>query len=436
MDPYAGYLVQLCSANPVLVAADIVDINGKVLVCAHDLFADQQLAQISGAILARPLEDCVHISSCLTPAVLMEHLQEAIASSDCFLALNEHKSLLPLLESAAAILEHLPLIAQKLTVMAAVMAELYQRTLCVSLWVVLIAQEMRLPAQQIRDLFLAALAHDLGMLHIDAAVLQKSTPLTVGDWVYIQTHVAISQQLLSRSPLIPLAVIIAVSEHHERCDATGYPAGKVESELSLEGQVLALADTLVGIYFKRCKDHGRSWSDVIPVLEMNVAAYLYRSCELVRAIIYRSELPLGKVVSGSQVSEFAARMLQQNVSLQIWFFTLREYLTSIGFTHGDRKLHALQNVVLHISTVFKGSMLFKDDLRESLASISIAEDVDLTPVIEEASLLQQEMAYHLQRLSRMIQAYLADGGCKDANINKHLEQGLFKISAYLTNSKN
>jgi len=431
LDPYIRYLVQLSATNPVVVTKDIVDTSGKLIVRQSTLFDRVIYDQLVGLTFPQPLEHYLQLSCGLSASELLARFVNTINSSNSFLVLNERKSLLPIVETAIAVVDKLPLLQQKLRVMAELMPAYYERTIFVSIWVLLIGREMRLPIKQLQQIFLAGLAHDIGMLHVEPAILQKTNPLSVSDWVCIQEHVVIAQQLLANNPYIPDEVITAVGEHHERCDATGYPLGKVESELSLEGQILALADALVGIYYNRCKQQGRHWRDVIPVLEMNAAAYLYRSCELVQAIISRSELPLAQVVSGGVAAEFAARMLQQNISLQLWFTTLRDYLTQVGYTHGDRRLHSLQNVVFHIATTFKGNMLFDDKLRDSLKSLSLADGINLTPEIEEASLLQQEMTYHLQRLSRMIQSYIAAGGCKDATINAQLQQGLAKISGYL-----
>jgi hypothetical protein len=136
------------------------------------------------------------------------------------------------------------------------------------------------------------------------------------------------------------------------------------------------------------------------------------------------------------VPEFAERMLQQNLHLQNWFTQLRECLTSVGYTHGDRKLHALQNVVLHIATTFKGSLLFKEDLRESLESMASEEADSISKVVADASLVQQEMAFHLQRLSRMMQMYISSGEGKDPKITQRLQDGFTKISGYIGSSTN
>jgi hypothetical protein len=433
---YADYLALLSATNPVIAIEDILASDGELLLVRSALLDQKSIERLKNKTLALPLVSSIHIEKLITADDLLQHLLGTIRSTEYFQSLAERKHPLSSLTPVCAMLSSLPLVQQLLTVMAAQMNDLYQRTLCVSLWSLYIAQEMRLPAHDSSEVFWAAMTHDVGMLHLDPHVINKTDELSADDWQHLQSHVEISKKILLDIPGLSPAIITAVFEHHERCDGTGYPFAKVESELSILGQILAVADAIVGIYFNRFKALGRRWREVIPVLEMNRAAYLYRSCDIVTTMILRSELPLPNLVSGSGVPEFAERMLQQNLHLQNWFTQLRECLTSVGYTHGDRKLHALQNVVLHIATTFKGSLLFKEDLRESLESMASEEAHSISKVVADASLVQQEMAFHLQRLSRMMQMYISSGEGKDPKITKRLQDGFTKISGYIGSSTN
>lgn len=428
---YANYLAQLSAHNSVLVVNDICSVEGDFLLTKGTLLDFAAVRVLKNRTLAIPLINSIRIENVITADELLQHLLDAIRSTEYFQSLAERKHPLSSLEPVCALLTSFPLLQQFLTVMQSQRNDLYQRTLCVSLWALYIAQEMRLPASDACDVFWAAITHDVGMLHIEPDVLNKAEELTADEWLHLQGHVNISCQILKGVDGLSSAIIEAVGEHHERCDGTGYPSAKVESELSILGQILAVADAMVGIYFNHFKAQGRRWREVIPVLEMNRSAYLYRSCDIVTAMILRSELPLPNLVSGSGVPEFAERMLQQNLHLQNWFIQLRNCLGAVGYTHGDRKLHALQNIILHIATTFKGSMLFKEDLRESLESMIGEDEINLSKVVADASLMQQEMSFHLHRLSRMMQMYVLSGEGKDPQITRRLQDGLTKISGYI-----
>lgn len=432
VDCYDFYLARLGRTNPVTVSRDIFSIDKKLLFRAGDLITPDILEPIKSFTLSAPLSSCVQLENPMDNRDFLQHLLNTIRDTEFFQALEERKYPLDSLLPVSEMLEQFPLVQQRLTVMAEQMTDLFQRTLSVSLWSIFIAQEMRLPIHDTQLIFWSAITHDFGMMHVAPEVLAKQDELTADEWLVLQSHVEISRQIVSNVSEFSEELINAVYEHHERCDGTGYPLGKVESEISLHGQILALADGLVGIYYNRFKPYGRRWREVIPVLELNRAAYLYRACEIVSAMIFRSEMPLENVVEGSEATVFAERMLRQNVHLQAWFSELSEMLTAPGFTHGDRKLHSMQNVILHIATTFKGSALFNENLRDALKTIATDGNVRVGRVVEEALLRQQEMSFHLHRLTHMVQIYIASGSCKNPKIAEKLNSGLKKMGGFLS----
>jgi hypothetical protein len=265
------------------------------------------------------------------------------------------------------------------------------------------------------------------MLHLDMFVLDKKGQLSPEDWRHIQEHVFIGACLLRQMPNMPVAVVEAVYEHHERCDGTGYPTECVESELSYAGKIVGLADSIIAIYHNRFKHQHRTWRDVIPIIQMNAQAYFYRHDEILATIWRRSEMPFKNVVQGDKLPEFLTELLREREHLNSWFEILRESLMSLGYTHGDRHLHALQNVMLHLSTSVKGSEVFNSELFESFRNFDVAIDEDAYLEIEKAAVQQQEIIFHLQRLNRMMQLYVDSGNCKSTNVEKILVIALENI---------
>jgi len=303
------------------------------------------------------------------------------------------------------------------------------RTLYSSWFSLLIAKEMRFSERGCVDVFLAALSHDIGMLHLDAHVLEKKSQLSPEDWNHIQEHVVISAALLKQMQGMPNDVIEAVYEHHERCDGTGYPKGKVESELTYGGKIVGLADSLISIYRNRFQQ-GRNWRDVIPVIQMNAQAYFYRHDEILAVIWRRSQMPFKNIVQGDDLPDFVALLLKESTRLNAWFEILRESLLSIGFTHGDRRLHALQNIMLHVTTSVKGSGVFGAEMDQWLKNWELDKDDDIYRKIETAHIQQQEILFHLQRLNRMLQFYLDSDHFKKMEIKESLLKTLAKVKQF------
>jgi response regulator RpfG family c-di-GMP phosphodiesterase len=91
----------------------------------------------------------------------------------------------------------------------------------------------------------AATLHDVGKACIPDQILTKAGPLTDEEWNVMRTHSSEGHLLLSRSAsrVHALGALIA-SEHHERWDGSGYPAGLKGDAISLVGRISAIADVL------------------------------------------------------------------------------------------------------------------------------------------------------------------------------------------------
>lgn len=431
IDSYANYLVAINDQTPVLVAESIYDENSDLLLPARQRFDIQALKTLRGRRLAKPLELYLRIDDSLSAEQLLQDVKDLVQEDQFFSVLEEHRPFLKGIIDCLMDLEDHFLLQQKLTVMTRQMPGLYRKTLYTLVLSALLADELRLPLEEKHYLYWAALYHDIGMLHLNPLVLDKTDPLTAEDWAHIQTHVNVAQALMAWAPGLPAEVVDAAAEHQERCDGTGYPTAKVESELTLLGQVLGLADSAAAIYFNRLQKQGRSWRDVVPIIELNAQEYLFRAVELLTGLIRRSDLPLSGVVSGSSTDQYLERVRLQHQHLQIWFTRLSDCLLGVGYTHGDRKLHALQNVVLHIATAYKGAVSQQGDFIKQIDEILASPVKDIPRSIEDACLLQQELMFHLLKLSRMMQQYLSFGGSRDAEIQRKLESCFDQIRGYI-----
>lgn len=431
-DPFVpdAYLLRIASISHkcgIYTADDIYSAQDVLLATKNTLLSPELATLIYPNRLQKQLEDYFFIERELSANELEQQLLAVLQQDDLLIAINEHQNITSLIKPYLSHYEKFPLLKQKMTVMALAMPELFVRTLYCCWFSLLIAKEMRFSEIGCMEMFLAALSHDIGMLHLDIFVLDKKGSLFPEDWRHIQEHVYIGASLLRRMPNMSNVVIEAVYEHHERCDGTGYPTECVESELSYAGKIVGLADSIIAIYHNRFKQQHRTWRDVIPVIQMNAQAYFYRHDEILAAIWRRSEMPFKNVVQGDGLPDFMAELIREKKYLNAWFEVLRESLLSLGFTHGDRHLHALQNVMLYLSTSVKGSGIFDSEATPWLVSPDHKLDDDFYRKIEKAHVQQQEVLFHLQRLNRMMQLYLDSDDFKTAQIKTVLTNALEKI---------
>lgn len=413
---YAAHLAEMNETREVIASEDIFNARGVMLVKKGSPITPKVTRAIIEFKLTKPLQDTISIAQEVGASDLLKAFMTLLQQDMTLRMMHERYKMHELLDQQCKHYDTFPLLRQKVTVMSERLPETYQRTLY-SAWLgLLIAKEMRLPPQDIAIVFLAALSHDIGMLHISPDILDKKGKLSAEEWRQIQAHVVIGQKILAAIKEVPQQVCIAVLEHHERCDGTGYPLGKMENELSLAGQIIALTDSVVAIYINRFKPEGRGWRELIPVLQMNSQAFLYRNYEVLVTILRRSNLPSAQVISGNSMPGFIMDVIQANRSLKIAFDEVNKTMRNLGFTHGDRKLHALQNVLIHIATAVNGSGIFEDSFVAWLEQVRDQRMTGAYVDVENVFLMQEEVNFHLQRLSRMMQIYLDTHPAAPANI--------------------
>ena len=113
----------------------------------------------------------------------------------------------------------------------------------VASYAVKIALEMGLDEDEIQDIRLAALCHDIGALSLNDSLIDKPTPLTEEEYELIKQHpaqgVAILQGGERLEDIVPL-----VRHHHERVDGCGYPDGLKDDEIPIGSMIIHVAESI------------------------------------------------------------------------------------------------------------------------------------------------------------------------------------------------
>jgi len=113
-----------------------------------------------------------------------------------------------------------------------------------------IAIEMDLSNNQISGLRLTGLIHDIGKIHVPAEILTYPNKLSEAQFNIIKMHPTVGYNMLKNIEF-PLPIAITVLQHHERMNGSGYPAGLSGNDILLEARILAVADTVEAMSFKR-----------------------------------------------------------------------------------------------------------------------------------------------------------------------------------------
>lgn len=108
---------------------------------------------------------------------------------------------------------------------------------------VAVGRTMELPPEEVRDMGLAGLVHDIGKLTLPAAVLHKPTSRRPGEDEEIRRHPSTGYRILNEARVNANIVLDVCMHHHERVDGRGYPFGLMGRELSVHAKIAAICDT-------------------------------------------------------------------------------------------------------------------------------------------------------------------------------------------------
>jgi len=106
-----------------------------------------------------------------------------------------------------------------------------------------IANEMGLPADQIKGIRTAAIVHDIGKIAIPVEILCKPGKLSDIECSFLNTHPQVGYEILAGIEF-PWPIADSVRQHHERWDGSGYPQGLQGEEILLEARILTVADVV------------------------------------------------------------------------------------------------------------------------------------------------------------------------------------------------
>jgi len=111
----------------------------------------------------------------------------------------------------------------------------------VSDYAVSIEKKLHMSPEQINEVRIAGMLHDVGKIGISDEILHKPSKLSQDEYEEVKKHPSIGSFILNTLDLSD-STMEAINYHHERYDGKGYPLGLSGKELSLEAQIIALSD--------------------------------------------------------------------------------------------------------------------------------------------------------------------------------------------------
>lgn len=130
-----------------------------------------------------------------------------------------------------------------------------------------VAQEMGCSAEEVLQIRLGALLHDIGKIGMPDDILKEDGKMTEKNLAQMHLHPSDGARILERMQRLGGTIRRGVAEHHERYDGKGYPQGLQGREISLAGRIIAVADTFDAITSNRPYRKGRPTEVALSIIK-------------------------------------------------------------------------------------------------------------------------------------------------------------------------
>ncbi|MES2152344.1 MAG: HD-GYP domain-containing protein [Pseudomonadota bacterium] len=119
--------------------------------------------------------------------------------------------------------------------------EMYFHSLNVTILSMMMARDMKLPAEAVTPLGMGAMFHDIGHKELPPKLLQQQAPFSGPERHLYEMHAEYGYNIGRRLQLAAPALAV-IREHHEFFDGSGYPAKLKGDAISLLARIVAIAN--------------------------------------------------------------------------------------------------------------------------------------------------------------------------------------------------
>lgn len=138
----------------------------------------------------------------------------------------------------------------------------------VSRYAVALARTINLPEEEVEQIKLGALLHDVGKIGIPESVLKKPDKLLDDEWEIMKQHPTIGAEKVLAPNEALKDLIPIVKYHHERIDGLGYPSRLKGEQIPLAARIVSVADAYHALISDRPYRKGMPIEKACEILKM------------------------------------------------------------------------------------------------------------------------------------------------------------------------
>lgn len=249
-----------------ILAKNILDDSGHVLLTAGSSLTQFQVYRVQGFEFPG-----IYIYDKATEAI---EINEVISEKLRIDAINSMKRL-----NIEACITHAKSIVEEVLDAKTKMIELnslssyhnytYNHCINVAQIAVVLGIGLGFTNDELKNLSIAALMHDIGKSAIPIDLLDKKEKLTNDEFDLIKSHAELGYNMLKENIDIPATVRVSIYEHHENEDGSGYPRKLQGDKIHKFAKIIHIADVFDAMVSKRAYKDEINPTDALEFINSN-----------------------------------------------------------------------------------------------------------------------------------------------------------------------
>lgn len=150
--------------------------------------------------------------------------------------------------------------------------EIYSHSINVCVMGLALAQRMGYSSEVLIDFGHGAMFRDIGLMNVDAKIVNNTGRLTISEYEKIQQHPVLSENILKEMGITSELSLNIVRHHHEKLDGSGYPDRLHGADISEEVRICAVIDVFDALTTNRLHKRALSTYEALALMNKEMRA--------------------------------------------------------------------------------------------------------------------------------------------------------------------
>lgn len=133
---------------------------------------------------------------------------------------------------------------------------------------ILIGGQLNIRDDNLIELYIAAMLHDVGKVKVPSDVLYKREKITIDEFDLIKKHTNYSKEILIKEG-VKESIVYSVLCHHEKFDGSGYPLKIKGEDIPIFSRIISVADAFDAMTSQRGYNKAKNYTEALNEIRIN-----------------------------------------------------------------------------------------------------------------------------------------------------------------------